>query len=116
MIADPDTDAVRAQLYDRRTIPGLDQVATAFVGYADSFHPFLKTHHAVLLAADADQFAPLAKGKYGIGAQSRIGVCKSHVLRVPMLLGWRLHWQVSLRRLLCGAIKDGFKFEPPTCL
>jgi integrase len=31
-----------------------------------------------LLAADADQFAPLAEGGYGVGAQSGIGVCKFH--------------------------------------
>jgi hypothetical protein len=61
VITNPDTDAVRAQLNDWRGVSALDQMATAFVGNTDGLHPFLETHHAVLLATDSDQFAPLAK-------------------------------------------------------
>jgi hypothetical protein len=80
MIANPKADAVRAQLDHWRRIAGLDQVTAVLLGDAESLDPFLEIHHPVEFASDAYEFAPLAKGIDGIGAQAglRYCICKSH--------------------------------------
>jgi hypothetical protein len=83
MIANTDADTVRAKLHDRRGISVLDQVATALLGNAGGFHPFLKTHHPVLFAADPDQFAPL---KVNTASGLKPGLASVKVMSVNLFM------------------------------
>src|ERR1700730_6358549 len=109
MVADTDTDTVRAKLNNRWTIARLDQMATAFGRNAESLHPLLKVHYAVLFAADAHEFAPLAKGIDGIGAQAGLHICKSHDLKFLRCFAIRL----TSRYLFFAAAKDRFETSLP---